>query len=193
MNIVLWPRYQFFEQPNMKGNHWIEWNGKPSSVTMFSTDFSFQNLVIWEFIWIFSGRKLLKDQYVSHSEAKSCQINSILSCSSRSFQQHQRAHSSSSEIFSYNLIYFSVKKAFNIQELLHHKSKCHGTKPFWSRAFQRHQEQDLKHPGSVDLIPTKQNKLPSFIDRWQGHSVTTHPLFWEHLALRGITLHASPA
>jgi len=27
-----------------------------------------------------------------------------------------------------------------------------------SRAFQRHQEHDLKHPGSVDLITTKQNK-----------------------------------
>jgi len=25
----------------------IELNGKPSSVTMFSTDFSFQNLVFW--------------------------------------------------------------------------------------------------------------------------------------------------
>jgi hypothetical protein len=34
-----------------------------------------------------------------------------------------------------------------------------------SRAFQRHQEHNLKHPGSVDLITTKQNKLPSFIDR----------------------------
>jgi hypothetical protein len=27
------------------------------------------------------------------------------------------------------------------------------------------QEHDLKHPGSVDLIPTTQNKLPSFMDR----------------------------
>jgi hypothetical protein len=30
--------------------------------------------------------------------------------------------------------------------------------------FQRHQEQALKHPNLVDLITTKQNKLPSFID-----------------------------
>jgi hypothetical protein len=30
---------------------------------------------------------------------------------------------------------------------------------------QIHQEHNLKHPGSVDLIITKQNKLPSFIDR----------------------------
>jgi hypothetical protein len=35
------------------------------------------------------------------------------------------------------------------------------------RAFERHQEHDLKHPGSVELITTKQNKtnyLPSEID-----------------------------
>jgi len=42
-------------------------------------------------------------------------------------------------------------------------SKHHGTKAPMdpsssSRAFQRHQEQNLKHPGSVDLITTKQNK-----------------------------------
>jgi hypothetical protein len=49
------------------------------------------------------------------------------------------------------------------------KSKHHGTKPMYPfswGAFQRHQEHNLKHhPGSVDLIPAKQNKLPSFIDR----------------------------
>jgi hypothetical protein len=66
------------------------------------------------------------------------------------------------KIFSYNLIHFSMKKSFNIQELLHCKSKRHGTKPMhhssW-RAFQRHQEHNLKHgSGSVDLITTKQNK-----------------------------------
>jgi hypothetical protein len=57
-----------------------------------------------------------------------------------------------------------VKKSFNIQELLQHKSKRHGTKhmhPSPSKA----QEHNLKHPRSVDLIATKQNKLPSFIDR----------------------------
>ncbi len=65
-----------------------------------------------------------------------------------------------------------MKKSFNIQELLHSKSKHHGTKPMLhpssssSRAFQRHQEHNLKHPPSVDLIPSKQNKLPSFIDRF---------------------------
>jgi hypothetical protein len=54
-----------------------------------------------------------------------------------------------------------VNKSFNIQELLHRKSKHHGTEtmhPYPSRAFQRGQERDLMHPGLVDLISTKQNK-----------------------------------
>jgi len=61
-----------------------------------------------------------------------------------------------------------MKKSFNIHELLHHKSKRPETKPMHPsslRAFQRDQQRNLKHPGSVDLITTKQNKLPSFIDR----------------------------
>jgi hypothetical protein len=37
--------------------------------------------------------------------------------------------------------------------------------PSLSKAFQRHQEHNLKHPGLVDLITTKENKVPSFIDR----------------------------
>jgi hypothetical protein len=60
------------------------------------------------------------------------------------------------------------EKIFNIQKLLHHKSKFHGTKPmhpFSLRAFQRHKEQNLKHPDLMDFITTKQNKLLSFINR----------------------------
>ncbi len=57
-----------------------------------------------------------------------------------------------------------MKKSFNIQELWHHKSKRHGTQAHATpssllRAFQRHGEHDLKHPTSVDLVTTKQNKL----------------------------------
>jgi hypothetical protein len=40
-----------------------------------------------------------------------------------------------------------------------------------SRAFERHQEHNLKHPGSVDLTTTKQNKedyLPSWIDMYSA-------------------------
>jgi hypothetical protein len=61
-----------------------------------------------------------------------------------------------------------MKKSFNIQELLHHKSKRHETKPMlpssWG-AFQRDQECDLKHHGSVDLIDTKQNKQSTLLHR----------------------------
>jgi hypothetical protein len=38
----------------------------------------------------FQWQKSLKNQYIPHSKSKSYQINSIKSCSSRSFQQHQR-------------------------------------------------------------------------------------------------------
>jgi hypothetical protein len=38
----------------------------------------------------FQQQKSFRNQYLPHSESKSYQINSIKSCSSRSFQQHQR-------------------------------------------------------------------------------------------------------
>jgi hypothetical protein len=60
------------------------------SVTTSSTDFSFQNLVFWDLFEILVGKKSLKNQFLPHSESKSYQINSIKSCSSRSFQQHPR-------------------------------------------------------------------------------------------------------
>ncbi len=112
----------------------------------------------------FQWQKLLKNQYLTHSESKSYQINSI---EIKIFSTKPKAHSNSFENFSYNLIECSVKKSFNIQELSHCKSKHHGTKhvhPFLLKAFQRHQEHDLKHPSLVDFISTKQNKtnyLPS--------------------------------
>jgi hypothetical protein len=60
-----------------------------------------------------------------------------------------------------------VKKSFSSQELLHHESKP--MHPSSSRAFQRDQEHNLKHPSSVDLMGTKQNKtnkISSFIERY---------------------------
>jgi hypothetical protein len=117
-----------------------------------------------EFIWIFSGWSHLKSNISHILNPNLTKINSIKSCSSWSFQQHQR-HIPILQL-QFNLIL--NKKSFNIQKLLHPKSKRHGTKPMHpslSRAFERHQEHDLKHPNSMDLITTKQNKLPSFIDR----------------------------
>jgi hypothetical protein len=55
-------------------------------VSTSSTDFSFQNLIFWN-LFEFSA---LKNQYLPHFESKSYEINSIKSCSSRSFQQDQR-------------------------------------------------------------------------------------------------------
>jgi hypothetical protein len=54
-----------------------------------------------------------------------------------------------------------MKKSFNVQKLLHCKSKHHGIKPmhpFSLRDFQKNHKHDLKHLSLVDLIVTKQNK-----------------------------------
>jgi hypothetical protein len=62
--------------------------------------------------------------------------------------------------------------------------------PSSSRAFQRDQEHDLKHPGLVDLIGTKQNetnKQPCFIDRY------TKILHIKKLKNKCKTLHMNPA
>jgi len=134
------------------------------SVTTFWTDFSFQNLVFLEFIWIFSSRNHFKINISLHSESKSYQINSIKSCSSRSFPPTPKAHSNSSETFRYDLIQF-----FSEEIIQYSRTFAPQVQMSWnlssSRVFQRHQEHDLKHSGSVDLITTKQNKIPSFIDR----------------------------
>ncbi len=98
----------------------LNWmNGKPSSVTTFSTDFSFQNVVFGNF----QQQKSLQNQCLPHSESKSYQINSIKSCSSKSFQQHQRH-------IPFPPKYSATKKSFNIQHFLHRKSNCHGTKAY---------------------------------------------------------------
>ncbi len=111
----------------------------------------------------FQQQKSLKNQYLPHSKSKSYQINSIKSCSSRSFQQHQRHIPL--KFCSYNLNFFQWKN-HQYSRTLHHKSKHHETKPMHpssSRAFQKDQERNLKRPSSVDLISTKQNKQTTFL------------------------------
>jgi hypothetical protein len=68
-----------------------------------------------------------------------------------------------------------MKKSFNIQELFAPQvqtswNQAHA--PLSSRAFQRHQEHNLKHSNWVDLKTTKQNKLPSFIDRLKNSFIS---------------------
>jgi hypothetical protein len=117
----------------------------------------------------FQWQKSLKIN-ISHILNPNLIPKKIIKSRSSRLPRTPKARSTSSEIFSYYLIYFSVKKSFNIQELLHRESKHHGIKPVHPSsltAFQRHQEQSLKHPGSLDLIRTnKTNKQLSFIQRW---------------------------
>jgi len=70
---------------------------------MSSTDFSFQNL-LFGFYLNFQLQKSRKNQYLPHSESKSYQINSILLI--KIFPTTPKAHSNSSEIFSYDLFNF---------------------------------------------------------------------------------------
>jgi len=146
---------------------------------MSSPDCSFQNVVFWNLFEIFSGRNHFKINISPHSESKSYQVNSIKSCSSRSFQQHQRNIPI--------LLKFSATIWFNLifsEEIIQHSrtfalqvptawNQAHA--PLLIESFPNDIKNTiLKHPGSVDLITTKQNKLPSFIDRWQGQATVWH-------------------
>jgi hypothetical protein len=140
------------------------------SVTSSSTDFSLQNLVFLEFIWIFSGRNYFKINISHNSESKSYQINSIKSCSSRSFQQHTKGTFQFLRnfqlrfhlIFSEEIIQYSRTFAPQVQTSWNQPSPCTPS----HRELSNDQKRYLKHPSSVDLISTnKTNKLPSFIDR----------------------------
>jgi hypothetical protein len=78
------------------------------SVTTSSTDISFENLVFWNLFEFSVAEITFKNQYhLPHSESKSHKINSIKSCSSRSFPTTPKAHSNFSEIFhlQFNLIF----------------------------------------------------------------------------------------
>jgi hypothetical protein len=60
VNMVLQCMYLVFLNSHIRKEIMLKLNGKPSSITTFSTDFSFQNLVFWEFIWIFRAKNHLK-------------------------------------------------------------------------------------------------------------------------------------
>jgi hypothetical protein len=118
----------------------------------------------------FQQQKSLLNQYLPHSESKSYQMNSIKACSSRSFHEHQRHVPIPLKLSATIWYNFQWRNRSIFKNFMHHKPKRHGTKPVHpssSRNFQRHQQHNLKHLSSVDLITTKQNKtnyLPSWID-----------------------------
>jgi hypothetical protein len=115
-----------------------------------------------EFIWIFSGRRShFKNQYLPPSEIPLNPAHQDLSNNTKAtFQFLRNFQLQFNLIFSEEIIQYSRTFAPQVQNAME-PSPC---TPSLSRAFQRHQEHDLKHPGSVDLITTKQNKtdyLPS--------------------------------
>ncbi len=89
-----------------------------------------------------------KNQFLPHSKSKSYQINSIKSCcSSRSFQQHQKAHSNSSKKFQ---LQFNLIQIFSEEIIWYFKNFCTTSPnihnginkpmhhhPFLSRAFKK--------------------------------------------------------
>jgi hypothetical protein len=100
-------------------------------------------------------------------ESKSYQINSIKSCSSRSFQQTTpKAHSNSSQIFSLQFILiFNDKTIQYSRTFVFCKSKKH--KPM-HQIPHRELSKDTKNTiWSSNRSHKLQNKLPSFIDRLQ--------------------------
>ncbi len=136
---------------------------------------SFQNLGFLNF----QRHKSIKNQYLPHSESKSYQINSIKSCSSRSFQQHQRAHTNSSETFSYNfnlifsgeIIQYSRSFAPQVQTP---QNQAHAPLVIESFPKTPRIRSEASQFGGSHNYKTKQNKLPSFIDRWL-HLISQRP------------------
>jgi hypothetical protein len=82
----------------------LELNGKPSSVTMFSADFSFQNLVFWNLL-IFQHQKSLKNQYFPHFESKSYP-KIPLNFFHQDLSNNTKGTFQFSQNFNYDLIYF---------------------------------------------------------------------------------------
>jgi hypothetical protein len=124
----------------------------------------------------FQWQKSLKNRSLPHSESKSYQINFIKSCSSRSFQQHQRHIPIPPKFSALISIYFTFQWRNHsiFKNFCTASPKHHGTKPMHpssSRAFQRDQEQsEASWFGGSHKYKTKQNnkqtnKLPCFIDR----------------------------
>jgi hypothetical protein len=111
-------------------------------------------LVFWN-LFEFSLTEITeKSIYLPHSESKSYRINSIKSFSSRSFQQHQKTHCNSWEIFSEKIIQYS--RTWTPQ--------VHAT--FLLESFPKRPRTWSETLRSVDHICTSEtNKLPCFLDR----------------------------
>jgi len=110
----------------------------------------------------FQRQKSLKNPYLPHSESKSYKINSIKSCSSRSFQEHQRhipipLKNLATIYFKFQWRNHSIFK--NLQ------SQAHA--PLLLKSFPKTPRTwcEASWFNGSPIYNTKQNKLHSFIDR----------------------------
>jgi len=124
----------------------------------------------FKFYLNFQRLKWLINQHLPRSEFKSYQMNSLnpahqdLSINTKgTFQFLWNVQLQFNIIFSEKIIQYSKTFASQVQTPWNQANT-----PSSSRAFQRDQEHNLKHPGSVDLLSTKKTKqanyLPSYID-----------------------------
>ncbi len=103
VNIVFQFMYWFFEQQNMKGDRAQEQNGNLSSVTTFSTDFSFQNLVFCN-LFEFSAAEITSKSITPTFWIQILPNKFHYMPLIKIFPTTLKAHSNSFKIFSYDLI-----------------------------------------------------------------------------------------
>jgi hypothetical protein len=128
-----------------------------------------QNLVFfWIFLYFQWQKSLKKSMSLIYSESKSYQINSIKSCSSRSFQQHQKHIPIPLKILAMILIFseeiIQYSRTF-VPQVQTSWNQSWGTRPRWELS------KDTKNviwsiPVQwISWVQTKQNKQTTFLHR----------------------------
>jgi hypothetical protein len=147
----------------------LELNGKPSSVIMFSIDFSFHNLFFFLIIWIFSSRNHLKiniSHILNSNLTKWIPLNLVhqdLSNNTKgTFQFLWNVQLQFNLIFNEKIIQYSKTFALQVQVPWNQANAA-----LLLKSFPKRPRSDLKHPGLVDLLSTNKTKqtnyLPSYI------------------------------
>ncbi len=147
----------------------LQLNVNPTNVTLFPTDFSFQNLVFGK-ILNFQWQKSFKNQYLPHSESKSYQINFIKS-------SHQDLSSNTKSRYQF-LRHFQLPFNLIVSEEIIQYSRTFAPQvqtpwnqadaPLLLKSFPktpRTRSEASWFGGSHWYKQNKTNQLPSFIDR----------------------------
>ncbi len=134
-----------------------------TSVTTSLTEFSLLKPGFLEFIWIFSRRNHFKNQYLPHSESKSYQIKFYLNLAHQDLSNNIKGKFQ----FLQNLqLWFK----FFSEEIIQY-SRTYGTKPMHAPLLLENFPKRPRTRAEASWFDgshkykTKQNKLPSFIDR----------------------------